>query len=357
MFCGADTGKKMKHSGDRATVMSMTRRRFLGGLSALTLPAQAREPLTTQRREYVAPHMGTLWRLVFFEDDNTRARHARDTAWNRLIELNARLSDYLDDSELSRLSRDGRLVAPSDDLRRVLTAARRLSEKTGGAFDVTVGPLIQLWRTARREKRLPESAALAAARALVDWRAVEVTAEAAVFHTPGGRLDLGGIGKGFAQDEVLRRLREEHGIRAALIDAGGGVSVGDPPPGQDAWSASIASPGDSPGSGNTLELRHQSLATSGDARQFVEIDGIRYSHIVDPATGLGLTSAVQASVVAADGATADALATAFCVLGESKTRAWLKEHPLAEVRIQSVTGDGRARTWESSGFSRLSRGS
>jgi thiamine biosynthesis lipoprotein len=346
----------MKLSEVGTRLLTMNRRRFLGGLSALALPAQAREPHPAQRREFVAPHMGTLWRLVFFENDEARARLGRDAAWDRLTTLNARLSDYLDDSELSRLSRDGRLASPSDDLRRVLTTARQLSALTEGAFDVTVGPLVRLWRTARREKRLPDNGSLAAARALVDWRAVEVTEEAAVFHTRGGRLDLGGIGKGFAQDEVLRLLRENHGIRATLIDAGGGVSVGDPPPGLDAWTATVASP-ETSDSGDSLQLRNQSLATSGDTRQFVEIDGVRYSHIVDPATGLGLTRRVQASVVAADGATADALATAFCVLGETKIRAWLKHHPLGEARVQSVTDDGRPRTWESGGFSRLTRGS
>ena len=332
----------------------MNRRRFLGGLSALALPAQAREADAPQRREFVAPHMGTLWRLVFFEDDEARARAARDAAWDRLTELNSRLSDYLEDSELSRLARDGRLESPSDDLRRVLSAARRLSELTGGAFDITVGPLVRLWRAARKEKSLPADDAIAAARALVDWRAVELTEDAAVFRSRGGRLDLGGIGKGFAQDEVLRLLRDRHGIGAALIDAGGGVSVSAPPPGQPAWTAGLASPReDDPGA--TLQLRQQSLATSGDTHQFVEINGVRYSHIVDPATGLGLTRRVQASVVAADGATADALATAFCVLGEEKTRAFLKQHPLAEARLHVVTPEGRPRTWESRGFSRLCR--
>jgi thiamine biosynthesis lipoprotein len=345
----------MKRAKDGARMPPMKRRRFLGGLSALALPAQAREPGAPQRREFVAPHMGTLWRLVFFDDDEARARAARDAAWARLTELNARLSDYLDDSELSRLARDGRLESPSDDLRRALTASRRLSELTDGAFDITVGPLVRLWRVARKEKSLPGTDAIAATRALVDWRAVELTEDAAVFRTRGGRLDLGGIGKGFAQDEVLRLLRERHGIDAALIDAGGGVSVGAPPPGQSAWTAGLATQRETD-AGVTLHLRHQSLATSGDTHQFVEINGVRYSHIVDPATGLGLTRRVQASVVAADGATADALATAFCVLGEEKSRAFLKRHPLAAARLQVVTAEGHPRTWESRGFARLCRG-
>jgi thiamine biosynthesis lipoprotein len=331
----------------------MRRRHFLaGGLSVLALPAQAQPPATPQRREFVAPHMGTLWRLVFFEDDPARARTARDAAWARLAELEARLSDYKEDSELSRLSRHGRLDAPSDDLRRVLTAASRLAEITDGAFDVTVGPLVRLWRAARKEKSLPDAATVAAARALVDWRAVELTKDAALFRTKGGRLDLGGIGKGFAQDEVLRLLRGSHELDSVLIDAGGGVSVGAPPPGLPGWTASI-DPADEHTPGPTLSLKRQSLATSGDTRQFVEIDGMRYSHIVDPATGLGLTTRIQTSVAATDGATADALATAFCVLGEEKARSFLKRHPLAEARLLTLLPNGRPRTWESTGFAHL----
>ncbi len=334
------------------TLRGMRRRRFVGGgLSVLMLRAQARAA-APQRREFVAPHMGTLWRVVFFHDDDEKANVARDDAWARLEEINARLSDYRADSELSRLSREGRLESPSDDVRRVLAESRALSEATGGAFDITVGPLVRLWREARRGKRLPLAAEVATARALVDWRAVEVRGAEVVFHTRGGALDVGGIAKGYAQDEVLRLLRERHGLDAVLVDAGGGVSVGAAPPGQAAWTASIAT-GDAKGEGATVALERRSLATSGDSQQFVEIDGVRYSHIVDPATGLGLTVRVQASVVAAEGGTADGLATAFCVMGEEKARVFLGKRPGVEARIQSVTADGRTRVWESRGFARL----
>lgn len=331
----------------------MNRRHFLtGALSALTAGTQARATEAPQRREFVAPFMGTLWRLVFFDDDESRARAARDAAWARLAELNQRLSDYLDDSELSRLARHGRLDSPSHDLRRVLATSLKLSELTDGAFDITVGPVVRLWRTARKEKQLPNRDALEAARRLVGWRAVELDDTAAHFRTPGGQLDLGGIAKGFAQDEILRLLRDHHGIDAALIDAGGGVSVSAPPPGQPGWSAGIAAenPSDDP---VRLSLRSQSLATSGDTHQFVEIDGVRYSHIVDPRTGLGLTDRRQASVIAPEGASADALATAFCVMTEESARTLLKAHPIAEARLQSITPDGRSRIWESRGFTRL----
>jgi thiamine biosynthesis lipoprotein len=147
-------------------------------------------------------------------------------------------------------------------------------------------------------------------------------------------------------------LRERHGLDSVLIDAGGGVSVGAPPPGQSAWSAAIEAT-DEGAEPVALSLVRQSLATSGNSRQFVDIDGVRYSHIVDPATGLGVTQRVQASVVAADGATADALATAFCVMGEEKSRAFLRRYPGVEASLQGITEDGRPRLWQSRGLARL----
>jgi len=337
----------------------MRRRHFLTtGITALALSAQAQAgaiiATPPQRREFVAPHMGTLWRLVFFENDPVKARDARDAAWSRLSDLNAKLSDYDANSELSTLARQGHLNSPSNDLRQVLTRSHEIATLTHGAFDITIGPLVQLWRSARKNQQLPGPADIETARRLVNWRAVELTATAAHFHTPGGRLDLGGIGKGFAQDQVLQLLREQYQLDAVLLDAGGGVSVGAPPPTAHAWSATVDTSSEEDAQ-VSLQLRHQSLATSGDTRQFIEINGQHYSHIVDPATGLGLTRRHQASVVAPDATTADALATAFCVMGEENARTLLSSRPDLAARIVSVLPSSRQRTWESASFARLAR--
>lgn len=357
----------------------MTRRTLLKlGLSALATPMQA--ATGPQRREFVAPHMGTLWRLVFFEDDEAKAKTARDAAWARLEELNARLSDYRDDSELSRLSRERRLERPSADLRRLLVASRRIAEETDGAFDITVGPVVKLWREARRTKRLPDRAALAEAVARVDWRAVVVHEDFAEITKPGVSLDLGSIAKGYAQDEVLTLLREQHGLGAALIDAGGGVVVSGPPPDAPGWQAGLASlpisaataAEDEPAEADappTVWLAHASVSTAGDANQHVEIDGRRYSHIVDPKTGLGLTRPIQASVIASSGLWSDGYDTAFCVMGEDRTRAFFQQRratspdataaptdpPWLCVRLISRNDEGRTRVWESKGFARFTR--
>ncbi len=331
----------------------MTRRTAVSLLLSAAAGA-AQERSLPQRREFIAPFMGTLWRLVFFLDDTPRAQAAREAAWKLLAEVDAALSDYKEDSEVSRLSRDGRVVA-GDHFSSVLETAQRISERTDGAFDVTVGRVVRLWRTARKNKALPAAEDLAAAVKTVDWRAVKRSGEggAEVRLAPAGALvDLGGIAKGYAQDAVLALLRREFGIGAALIDAGGGVSVSAAPADGPAWRIGLA-PAVPEGEGGQLALVERSVATSGDAKQFVEIGGVRYSHIVDPRTGLGLTTRVQASVIATSGATADALATAFCVMGEEKARAFLAEEPAVLARLTTVRPDGTPRVWSSRGFSRF----
>ena len=129
------------------------------------------------------------------------------------------------------------------------------------------------------------------------------------------RLDPGGIGMGYAADRVLEVLAA-HGIDSAMVDASGDVVVSAPPPGTAGWRITVAGlPGDAASGGGTLVLSHAAVTTSGDARQAVDIDGRRYSHIVDPRTGIGVSGPAAVTVIAGDGATADALATAASVLG------------------------------------------
>ena len=227
--------------------------------------------------------------------------------------VSAALSDYHDASELNRLCDRYAVGVPepvSDDLFRVLRAARGFSEASGGAFDVTVGPVVKLWRRTRRTRELPDPTELAAARERVGWEAVTLDKDArtVTFARPGVRLDLGGIAKGYAADAALAALRER-GITRALVDAGGDLVAGDPPPGEDGWTVAV---GDG---GETLSLANAAVATSGDAYKFTEVGGVRYSHIVDPRTGLGLTDRSTVTVIAADGVTADAWASAVSVLG------------------------------------------
>jgi thiamine biosynthesis lipoprotein len=235
-----------------------------------------------------------------------------------VAELNRICSDYDLDSELSRLSAQSPTSAPvpvSADLYRVLSAAQELSERSGGALDVTVGPVTRLWRRARLQKKPPEPERLQAAMQGVGYRGLVLGPQRTVeLKRPGMRLDLGAIAKGYAVDEVLRTLRE-FGITRALANAGGSISVGDPPPGESAWRIDVAPLERNDKPTRSVWLANSAVATSGDTHQFLEFNGKRYSHIIDPRTGWGLTERSSVSVIAPTGMLADGLSTAVSVLG------------------------------------------
>jgi thiamine biosynthesis lipoprotein len=265
------------------------------------------------RFEFSEPHMGTVFRIVLYAEDEAAARKAATAAFQRVAQLDAALSDYKDDSELMRLPLAGQVSQPvpvSDDLYRVLVTAQEIAARTGGAFDVTVGPLVRLWRRARRTGELPDPESLAQARQLTGYTMLRIDPKtrSVLLKRRGMLLDLGGIAKGYAAQEALAVLGR-HGIHSALVAAGGDIVTGEPPPGEPGWRVGVGSP-----PSQYLSLHHAAVSTSGDAEQHVEIGGVRYSHIVDPRTGLGVTGRSSVTVVAPEGALADALATAASVL-------------------------------------------
>lgn len=312
----------------------------LGLLAVCLLPTPLAAEHKLDRYEFLQIEMGVPFRIVLYAADDAVANQAARAAYARIERLNAVMSDYDPDSELMRLcqmSGPGKPVKVSPDLLRVLRHAVELSQKTDGAFDVTVGPLVRLWRIARRKKQMPEPAALREAQSRVGYRNVRLDAEQQTVELlrDGMRLDLGGIAKGFAGDEALAVLRR-HGITRALVDGSGDVVLGDPPPGRRGWIVDVddrvqkppepgAKPTDQPVVGarvpwdppqpTRLRLSNAAVATSGDAFQFVEINGRRYSHIIDPKTGLGLTRSSSVTVIAKTGIEADSLASAVSVVG------------------------------------------
>ncbi len=300
------------------------------------MPCRDGSPL--RRFEFSQPQMGLPFRIVLYSVDEASGKAAAGAAFARISQLNGILSDYDADSELSRLSRaagEERAVKLSDDLWNVLACAQALAQRTGGAFDVTVGPIVIQWRKARRENKLPPPTRLAEARAAVGWEKLRLDprARTAKLLAPGMRLDLGAIAKGYAVDEAQKVLRAR-GITRALVAGGGDMAVSDPPPGQSGWRIEVA-PLDvthAPPARFVL-LRRRALATSGDVFQHVEIDGVRYSHIVDPRTGLGLTDHSLVTVIARDCMAADSLATAVSVLGPGEGIALVEQTPGAAVHL------------------------
>jgi thiamine biosynthesis lipoprotein len=314
-----------------------------------------------ERFEFRQPHMGTEFKVVVYAKDEATARRASRAAFDRVEELNSRLSDYDPDSELMRLCdrAGGDPVAVSEDLYRVLDRALQVARATEGAFDPTVNPVVRLWRRARRTGELPDPELLARARDLVDYRKVRLDPghRTVQLLEKGMKLDLGGIAKGFAADEAFRVL-EAQGLRRALVAAAGDIRVGDPPPGKVGWIVAVAAlraedgaAGDSP----ALLLANRAVSTSGDAEQFVEIGGVRYSHIVDPRTGVGVVGRSSATVVATDATTTDSLATALSVLGPEAGLKLIAASPGAECYVVEATDEG-FRVTTSPGWGALAKG-
>jgi FAD:protein FMN transferase len=280
------------------------------------------ETAKPRRFTFEEPHMGTLFRLVFYTAEESTAQQAAKEAFARIAELNRIMSDYRADSELMKLCKQsgGEPVRVSDDLFAVLARAEEIAKETDGAFDVSVGPVVRLWRKARKEKALPDPQALREALARVDFRKIKLDPERRTVQLliMGMLLDLGGIAKGYAADAALAVLHKR-GIQRALVAAGGDVRVALPPPDTKGWKIGIA-PLKDPKSEPTayLSLQNAAVSTSGDAHQHLDIDGKRYSHVVNPKTGIGLLGRRAVTVIAPDSTTADALATAACVLGPEK---------------------------------------
>ena len=281
----------------------------------------ASESKDLRRYEFRKLLMGVVARIVVYSPDDYIAKWACSRAFLRIAQIEELMSDYRSDSELMRLCREGHIapVRVSDDLFLVLQRALEISQRSNGAFDITVGPFVALWRRARQTKQLPSDEELRQARQLVGWEKVTLdpvnrTVKLAI---PGMRLDLGGIAKGYAADCALKVLRK-FGISRALIELGGDIVLGDPPPNRKGWRIGILDESGKPE--KFLEIANCAVSTSGSTEQFVEIAGRRYAHIVDPRTGLGLTKLILVTVIAKDGITADGLATALCVLGEKEGR-------------------------------------
>jgi thiamine biosynthesis lipoprotein len=307
-----------------------------------------------ERFESTQREMGVPFKIILYVRDQTAANRAFQAAFSRISELNQVLSDYDDQSELSRLTRTAPSPKPvpvSDPLWLVLERSQRLAEQTDGAFDVTVGPYVRLWRRARRSKEMPSTERLADARAAVGYQFLKLDPQhhTAQLLRPQMRLDLGGIAMGYAVDETLKRLREL-GITRALVDASGDIGVGDPPPGRAGWTIAVVPLSHEGTPTKQILLANAAVSTAGDAFQHVVIDGQRYSHIVDPHTGLGMTDRVGVTVIAADCLTADGLDTAVAALGPARGLELVEKTPGAAAFLVRPREEGEPEIFESSRF-------
>ena len=328
-------------------------------LAVTARAGQTEAECQTERVSQTERLMGVPWTITVHANTAAAGRTAIAAGFAEATRLEHILSDYDPESELSRLSALAPMADPkpvSTDLWRVLERAVAFRDATDGAFDPTVGPLTSLWRQARRTGRLPLPGKLAAAREAVGPAALrlEPEAEAVRLMRPAMRLDLGGIGMGYAVDRVLEVL-DRHGIAAAMVDASGDVAVSAAPPGTAGWKIAVAplragiADDLGPDPGEHLLLSHAAVTTSGDAFQAVEIDGRTYSHIVDPRTGLGVAGPAAVTVLARDCTTADAMATAASVLGPEQAAAVMARTPGCAARFVWMDG-GEIRHTQTAGW-------
>jgi len=283
--------------------------------------------------------MGCLWTLTLPGTPPDLAEKASTACFAEIARLNTIFSDYEPTSELNQLCEKAGQAAPvrvSAELFDILERSRKTSELTGGLFDITMGPCIRLWRRSRRRSELPEAATLAKARGLAGYQhlVLDPAARTARLAMPGMQLDLGGIAKGWTQDACLKLLHEKFRLTCVLLDAAGEVAAGSPPAGRDSWQIGLQPSGSE--AAVRIALTNANVATSGDHFQYVEIGGQRYSHIIDPRTGLGTTISRQASLIAPTGALADSLTKLLCLLPPEESLPLLqKHHPGLQARIST----------------------
>jgi thiamine biosynthesis lipoprotein len=269
--------------------------------------------------------MGTTVEIFLYAEPPDRAASLFEVAFQEISRVEEALSTYRTTSEISRINSAAafKRVVTDPEVFGLIARALEYSRRTGGAFDVTVGPLVKTWGFFRGDGHYPSVAALSEARAKVGWRnvAVDSTKRSIRFLTPGLELDMGGIGKGFALDCAARILRR-NGVDRALLGAGQSsyLAIGAPPDSK-GWPIAVPDPRDPASALSTVRLRDQSLSTSGSDQQYFEMDGRQYSHIIDPRTGQPVTAMVQVTVIAPTATDSDALSTALFVLGRERAPA------------------------------------
>jgi thiamine biosynthesis lipoprotein len=266
--------------------------------------------------------------------------------------LNNIFSDYSSTSEVGKLASMATVKAQkvSDELYEVILLSKQAWKRSGKTFDITIGGLTQLWRKTKKENRFPSKEEIKKAKQLTGFKNIyyDIFTKEITFKKQGIRFDFGGIVPGYAAQKVMDLLKTKH-INIALVDASGDIVVSDPPPGKDGWTVAINLPESQDEVWDkNLELKNFAVSTSGDVYRYTIHEGKKYSHIIDPRTGYGVTSQRNVTVIAKDGTTADWLATACSILPIKKAlKLAEKEH--AAVLIAILNGE-KIVTYKSENF-------
>ena len=300
--------------------------------------AQDRESQTS-RFQYSRPIMGTELKVILYAHDESQAAYAINAILDELDERARPINNYNPNSEVSQLANLelGKRHTLSAELFEVLTEAKRWHNLTDNAFDVTAGATMELWSKARKRQSLPSNEDIGEAQKNSGWSKLSLNSDGTSGNTitinaEKIQVNVSGIATGYLIDRAMTVLKQ-HGIECALIDIGGDIIVSNPPPESDGWKVDVAGLRESDPVQSRMVLKNQAVTTSGDLNQFLEIDGIRYSHIIDPKTGRPVPRRVSVTVVAQKAIDADAAATAISVLGAKGAKPLLANMPVDNVVI------------------------
>lgn len=320
-------------------------------VTALAYADQVAQRVGVARFVFEHKLMGTACTIDVYADNENEARVAAHAAFDEMVRLESIMSDYIQsypDSELLQLARfasekpgDAREV--SDDLWPVLVRSVEVHGATGGAFDITAKPFTNMWRTSRKRLELPPMDAIDRMRPFVGmhYLVLDDDAQTARLAKPGAWLDLGGIAKGYIADRAMDVLKRR-GLSIAQVQAGGDSALGDAPPGLTGWPINVPDFPKADGEkGLSFWHANGGVSVSGDAYRFVAINGVRYSHVIDPRTGLGVTGSRYCCVKGPSAFATDAAATAGCILDQPAFDAALAklseiEGPLTGWRFQGA---------------------
>lgn len=314
-----------------------------------------------QRKEPVLIKMGgetqgTYYAITYYHDDSTNLKPSIDSLLKR---FDSTASTYKPNSIISRINNNDPDVRADQMFTTIFQKAQEVSEKTNGAFDITVGPLVYAWGFGLSNRLKMDQHIVDSLLPLVGYKKVNLVNGKLLKTDQRIRIDYNAIAQGYAVDVVASFLDSKN-IKSYLIDIGGEVLARRSKPGGEKWNVAIEMPTKSADDERTIQavvsLQDMAISTSGSYRKYYEENGIRYSHTIDPSTGYPVKhTLLSVSVLAKDCMTADAYATAMMVMGLEKSKAYLKNHPKIEVYFIFSAPDGSMQTYFSKGFGKFLR--
>ena len=295
-----------------------------------------RQPAEDSLLSRTALVMGTLVEIKAYGDDRELLEQGLDAAFAEMVRLEQLFSTHIPKSEVSRLSAADAPLIVSEETATLLGLGLKIAQRSDGAFDMGLGKLKALWGVESDQPQVPEEQSIALALKGIGPDSLQISEQQVRKQTPGLQIDLGGIAKGYAVDRAVEKLRQA-GIFSAAVNAGGDIRLLGDRQGQ-SWRIGIQHPRKAGEIIATLALQNRAVVTSGDYERYFEQEGLRYHHLFDPQTGRPARGCQSVTVVAADAASADALATAAFVLGPQKGLTLLEQMPDVEGFLIAADG-------------------